>query len=171
DPPGGLPGTPSGGGPVPPGGLGSPDPTNDGGGGPARIVEICRVSDGPGVPIDPGALVPPANAQLPTVVGVLPSGGEVAFTPAVIDVPQGPPPPCQHVVYTPPDNTTEWAAIRVKAFAQGPIKLIALCGITDAAKQAQADDQAMRNALANAARTFAPTLTGGKPTRHVSLDP
>jgi hypothetical protein len=153
-----------------PGGLGQPPTDTGGNAGPARIVEICRVTSGLGVPVDPGSFVPPAGA-LPTVVGVLPTGDEVVFPATVIDVPPGAPPPCQHVSYQAPDNTTVWTLIRVKPFALGPIKIISICGVTTEALAAQAADQQLRNTLVSAGNNFAVPATGGTPTRHVALAP
>jgi hypothetical protein len=132
-------------------------------------VEVCRTSGGVGVPIDPGLLVPPAGADLPTVVGVLDSGAEVAFTATVLPGGTG---TCKHVAYTPADADAEWTLLRIKAFALGTIKVISLCAVTVDARDRQKADQEMRDKLKDLGHRLAnPVTADTPPARTISLDP
>ncbi|HEY7376037.1 MAG TPA: hypothetical protein VIF57_28005 [Polyangia bacterium] len=163
-----------------PGGLtGDPGRPNDpgtsggtsgaGAGSPGRIVEICRVTAGLGVTIDPGILTPPPGRQLPVVVGVLATGEEVEFPATVLDVPPGQT-PCQHVSYQAPDPSASWARIRIKAFDLGRIKVVSLCGISKDALERRAADQATRDSIVSTNATVSAPDPSAHRDRVVSLD-
>lgn len=162
--PGGLTG-----GPPTPGIPGTPGSPGSTGGGPGRIVEICRLTAGLGVSIDPGVLVPPLGRQLPVVVGVLPSGQEVEFPATIIDVPPGQT-PCQHVSYQAPDTITAWSLIRIKAFDLGSIKVVSLCGVSQEAIDRRAADQAVRDSIVSTTTSVSGTGVNAPRDRRVSLD-
>jgi len=135
------------------------------------IFEICWGGD-PGLGIL--SLLDLKDSSAPVVVAFDVKGNATVLTGAAPQVP--PPSPaaaiivrCPKLVYTLPPGPG-WTRIAIAPWLRGEVSLVACCGVTLEAAQAQADDSEFRDSLKGLLLDLAQYAVTNQPTHKVYLD-
>ena len=142
---------------------------------PARPVTLVRVCWGAVEQPLAGAVAGMPVTDLPALVGVTRAGVRVPLAPASVPLAGPAADTCPKLAYALPDGGAGpddgWVRVEIAGYRAGEVALVAACGVTVEARQAQAADGAFRASLVDLLGGLVGHLTTGQPTRTVYLRP